>query len=243
MRIVLINRFLEPGDVIGLHQLAKLEGPIEREKVIGIDHQFHFLSHGFSPRLHALRIPGWAFRLDGDDHLEPVRPLSDKGFGHLDELFLGVLLEPKRHIGGHRILRSTETPPNWFLVIFPFDVPERDVDGAYRRAPHTGLRPRVERRVQLMPDALGLNRIFAAQERRRLAIDELPGPKTLRCPGQSITRDTLIGFDSNKNDRCPDLLFEKRHIYGNTMKSRLNVSDLHMSPLYFFREPQLQRMK
>jgi hypothetical protein len=165
--------------------------------------------------------------------LSRCAPWSDKRFGHLDELLLGVLLEPKRHIGGHRILRSTEQPPNRFLVIFALDVPERDVDGAYRRAPHTGLRPRVERRVQLMPDALGLNRIFAAQKRRRLAIDELPGPKSLRRPGESVSRNTLVGFDSNKNYRRPDLFFKKGHIYGNSMKSGFDVSDLHMSPHIF----------
>jgi hypothetical protein len=158
-------------------------------------------------------------------------------------LFLGVLLEPERDIGGHWILGAAKQPPNRFLIVFTFDVPERDVNGAYRRAPHSRLRTRVERRVQLVPDALGLNGIFTAQERRGFPVDELPGTKALRRPGEPVARDPLVGFDSNKNDRRPNLLFEQRHLYRNSMKSSPDVSDLHMSPRILFRVPQLQRMK
>ena len=67
--------------------------------------------------------------------------------------------------------------------------------------------------------------------------------KTLRRAGQSVTREPLVGFDSNKNDWGPNLLFEERHLYGNTMKRSPDFSDLHMSPRILFRVPQLQRMK
>src|SRR5215475_9222160 len=172
-----------------------------------------------------------------------MRSLSDKRFGDLDELLLGVLLESEGDIGGYWILRAAEQPPDGFLVIFPLDIPEGDIDGAHRRAPHPCLSPRVKCRVQLVPDALRFNWILATQKRRGLSVDELPGAKTLRCPGKSVARDTLIGFDGNKNDRRPDLFFKQGHVDRNSMESGSNVSDLHMSPHIFFREPQLQRMK
>src|SRR5262245_11967814 len=172
-----------------------------------------------------------------------MRSLSDKRFCDLDQLLFSVLLQSERDIGGYRILRAAEQPPDGFLVIFPLDIPEGNIDGAYRRAPHPCLSPRVERRVQLVPDTLGFRGILAAQKRRGLPVDELPGAKTLRRPRKSVARDSLIGFDSNENNRRPDLLFQQRHIYGNSMKSGFDVSDLHMSPHIFFREPQLQRMK
>src|SRR5215471_21059547 len=160
--------------------------------------------------------------------------LSDKRFGDLDELLFGVLLEPECDIGGYRILRAAEQPPDGFLVIFPLDIPEGDVDGAHSRAPHPCLSPRVERRVQLVPDALRFNWILAAQKRRGLSVDELLRAKTLRRPGEPVPRDTLVGFDSNKDDRRPDLLFKKGHVDGNSMKSGFDISDLHMSPHIFF---------
>ena len=147
MRVVLVDRLLEPGDAIGLHQFAELQRPVEREKIVGVDHQLDFLSYLFPHRAHTLGIDIWVFGVDGYDHLEPVFSLSDKLSGHLDELFLGVLLEPEGNVRRHRILRSAEQPPHRFLVIFTLDVPERDIDSAYRRAPHSRLRARVERLV------------------------------------------------------------------------------------------------
>ena len=81
-------------------------------------------------------------RIDGDDHLEPLLALGDQLLGDFDQLILGVLLEAEGDVGLHRILRAAEQTPHRFFVMFALDVPERDVDGAHRRAPHAGLHPR-----------------------------------------------------------------------------------------------------
>jgi hypothetical protein len=63
------------------------------------------------------------------------------------------------------------------------DVPQGDVDGAHRGAPHPGLGARVELFEQLIPDALGFQRILASEKRRNFTVDEFPDRKALRAAG------------------------------------------------------------
>ena len=116
-------------------------------------------------------------------------------------MFFGVLLQTEGDVGLHRILRAAEQAPNRLLIKFSFDIPERDVDGAHRRAPHAGLPARIELFVELVPDAFGFERIFAAQKGRELAIDKFLHAEALRAARETVAGDALVGFDAaNKID-------------------------------------------
>ncbi len=179
---------------------------------------------------HSLGVDPGIFRIDGDDHLEALLTLGDKLLGDLDQLFYGVLLQTEGDVGLHRILRAAEQAPNRFLIIFSFDVPERDVDGAHRRAPHAGLPARIELFVELVPDALGFERIFAAQKGREFAIDEFLHAEALRAARETVAGHSLVGFDAGKQDRGDDFFFEQRHFNRHPVQRGFDVGNLQNPP-------------
>ena len=114
-----------------------------------------------------------------------------------------------------------------------FDVPQRNVDGAHRRAPHAGLGARVELSIELAPDALGFQRVLAAQERRHFTIDEFPNAETLRTSGEAVAGDVGIGFDANEDDARDDFFLQQRHFHRYAVQRRFDVRDLQIPPPRF----------
>ena len=156
--------------------------------------------------------------------------MCDQLLGNLDQLFLGILLETEGHVGRHRILRAAEQAPDRFFVVFAFDVPERDVDGAHCRAPHAGLGARVELFVELVPNALRFQRVFAAQERRQFPVDKFPNSKALRAAGETMAGNAAVGLYGDKDDGRDDFFLQQRYLHRHAMQRRFDVSDLQTPP-------------
>ena len=91
------------------------------------------------------------------------------------------MLEAESDVGGYRILRAAQQAPDGFAIMFSLEIPERDIDGAHGRAPHAGLGARIELAPKLIPDTFGLERILAAQKRRRFPVDKFANSETLRA--------------------------------------------------------------
>lgn len=199
-------------------------------KVIGIDHQFHFISNRLTHSAHPRRIDAGIFGIDGNDHFESLLPLGNYLLGHLNQLFCAVLLEAERYVRLHWIMGAAKQAPDRLVVLFPFDVPKRNVDGAYCRAPHTGLSARIKSGVELLPNAFGFQWILVAQERGELAIDEFSKPKSLRAARKTVTGYALVGFDLGEKHRRSDFLGQQRHFYRNSMQSCLDFGDFQIVP-------------
>jgi hypothetical protein len=117
--------------------------------------------------------------IEGNDHFESLLPLGNYLSGDLNQLFRAVLLEAESHVRLHCVMRAAKQVPDGLVIFFSFDVPKRNVDGAYRRAPHTGLSAWIKSSVELLPNAFGFQWILTAQERCEFALMNSLSPN--RC--------------------------------------------------------------
>ena len=69
--------------------------------------------------------------------------------------------QPKSDIGRYGLLRAAQQAPHRRVVKFAFDIPKRDIDGAYGEVPNSGVRTGVKFPEHLMHQALILQGIFA----------------------------------------------------------------------------------
>jgi hypothetical protein len=127
-------------------------------------------------------------------------------------------------------MRATKQAPDRLVILFPFDVPKRNVDGAYSRAPHPGLSAWIKGGVELLPNAFGFQWILAAQERREFAIDEFSQPKSLRAARKTVTGYAFVGFDLCEKHRSSDFFRQQRHFDGNSMQCCFYLGDFQIVP-------------
>ena len=199
------HRVFEPEDAVGLAEASGAHGGGQVPSLVGVQHDRDVGPDRLADDADALGVG--LGRQPADLHLHrAIAVLQVQGrLAPQIVRALAVAIVEARHVGGHPVAeRAAQERVDGAADRLALEVPERDVDGAHRGHERALLLPgqgrdaahrRVGEREEILPDALGVERIVADDQRGDRVENLLHAAQSVRALLEQERAVTLADAD------------------------------------------------